>query len=523
MDRKWWTLGAVCVGIFMLLLDLTIVNVALPSIEHAFHASLSDLQWVVDAYALTLAALLLTSGSLADLFGRRIVFAIGIVAFSAGSLLCGTSTGPLFLILARAFQGIGGAIMFATSLALIANAFHGRERGVAFGVFGSVSGIAVAVGPVLGGVITSGIGWRWIFFVNVPIGVLALAVTLLMVDESRNPAATRPDWAGFVMFSGGLAALVFGMIRSTADGWSSGVVVGSLVGSAVLLALFVWVELRQTAPMLDLSLLRKPTFTGGLLAAFALSASLFSLLTYVVLYLQNVLRLSAIATGVRFLVLSGAMLLTASVAGRLTNSVPVKWLMAPGFVLVGVGLLLMHGITPSDSWTHLVAGLVLAGLGSGLINVPLASTAVGVVEPDRSGMASGINSTFRQVGIATGIAALGSIFASQIRSTITARLAATPLRSASSAIEADVLNGQSSAPAGVGHPSAAVTHLVHSVAAAGLINALNDILLIGAVIALVAAVGTFALIRQKDFVASAAPGGRRRPADEAEPTRTAVA
>jgi EmrB/QacA subfamily drug resistance transporter len=524
MDRKWWTLGAVCVGIFMLLLDLTIVNVALPSIEHAFHASLSDLQWVIDAYALTLAALLLTSGSLADLFGRRIVFAIGIVAFSAGSLLCGTSTGPLFLVLARAFQGIGGAIMFATSLALIANAFHGRDRGVAFGVFGAVSGVAVAVGPVLGGVITSGIGWRWIFFVNVPIGVIALAVTLLMVDESRNPAATRPDLAGFVTFSGGLAALVFGLIHSTADGWSSGVVVWSLVGSAILLAVFVWVELRQKSPMLDFSLLRKPTFTGGLLAAFALSASLFSLLTYLVLYLQNVLRLSAIGTGVRFLVLSGATFLTAGLAGRLTNSVPVKWLMAPGFILVGAGLFLMHGITPADSWTHLVPGLLIAGLGGGLINVPLASTAVGVVEPDRSGMASGINSTFRQVGIATGIAALGSVFAGQIRSTITSRLAATPLRGASSSIETAVLNGQSSAPAGAGHPSAASIHLLHSVAAAALINGLNEILLIGSVIAFAAALGSFGLIRQRDFVASAAPGsGSRGTVTEPEPTQAAVA
>jgi EmrB/QacA subfamily drug resistance transporter len=521
VDRKWWTLTAVCVGIFMLLLDLTIVNVALPSIEHAFHASLPDLQWVLDAYALTLAALLLTSGSLADLFGRRIVFAIGIVAFTLGSLLCGLATGPLFLILARAFQGIGGAIMFATSLALLANAFQGRDRGVAFGVFGSVSGIAVAVGPVLGGVITSGIGWRWIFFVNLPIGAAAFVVTLLKVDESRNPAATRPDWIGFVTFSGGLAALVFAMIRSTADGWTSPLVVWSLVGSAVLLAAFVVAELRQSAPMFDFSLLRKPTFSGGLLAAFAISASLFSLLTYLVLYLQNVLGLSAVATGVRFLVLSGALFVTAGVAGRLTNRVPVKFLMAPGFVLVGVGLLLMRGITLSDSWTHLIAGLLLAGLGAGFINVPLASTAVGVVEPQRSGMASGINSTFRQVGIAMGIAALGSIFASKIRGTITGQLASTPLRGVSSKIVSAVLNGQTSVPAGV-HPSPAVTHLVRTVAAQGLINGLNEILAIGAVIAFVAAVGSAVLIRQKDFVASAAPGGAGHGAADSAATGAAI-
>lgn len=507
MDRKWWTLGAVCVGTFMLLLDITIVNVALPSIEHAFHASLSDLQWVLDAYALMLAALLLTAGSLADLFGRRIVFAVGIAAFTAGSLLCGLATDPLFLILARGFQGIGGAIMFATSLALLANAFHGRDRGVAFGIYGAVTGVAVAVGPVLGGVLTSDLSWRWIFYVNVPIGVLALVVTLLKLDESRNPAGPRPDWIGFVTFSAGLAALVFAMIRSTSDGWSSHVVVGSLISSGVLLTAFVVVELLQRSPMLDFSLLRKPTFTGGLLAAFAINGSLFSVITYLILYMQNVLGLSAVQTGVRFLVLTGALFLTAGLAGRLTNRVPVKWLIAPGFVLVGIGLVLMHGVTQSDSWTHLVAGLLVAGIGAGFINVPLASTAVGVVEPERSGMASGINSTFRQVGTATGIAALGSVFASRIRGTITSQLASTPLKGASGSIASAALNGQTSAPGTAGHTTPALTQLVRSAADQGLINGLNEILAIGAVLAFAAAIGCGILIRQKDFAASAAPGG----------------
>src|SRR4051795_1213935 len=284
MARKWWTLTAVSGGIFMLLLDITIVNVALPDIQRDLGASLSDLQWVIDAYALTLAALLLTAGSLADLLGRRRLFAIGIAIFTAGSLLCGLATDPLFLSLARAFQGIGGAIMFATALALIAQAFRGRERGVAFGVFGAVTGVAVAVGPVLGGVITSGLSWRWIFFVNIPLGVAATAVTLLKIDESRDPAARRPDWIGFVTFSGALSALVFGLIRANAEGWGSPLIVGCFVGAAVLLGAFVVAELVQRHPMLDMSLLRKPTFVGGLTSAFAISASLFALLTFLVLY-----------------------------------------------------------------------------------------------------------------------------------------------------------------------------------------------------------------------------------------------
>ena len=325
MARKWWTLTAVCTGVFMLLLDITIVNVALPSIERAFGATLSDLQWVIDAYALTLAALLLTAGSIADLAGRRVVFAIGIVVFTVGSTLCGVAQDTLFLTLSRALQGVGGAIMFATALALLAQAFEPKERGVAFGVFGAITGIAVAVGPVLGGAITSGLNWRWIFFVNVPIGIFALVVTLLRVEESKLPGAPRPDWFGFVTFSLALAGLVLGLIRSQADGWGSAVVLGSLIASGVLLVAFVVTEMRVREPMFDLSLLRVPTFNGGLIAAWAISASLFSLLTYLVIYMQNLLGYSAIDAGLRFLPLTGGIFVIAGIAGRLTTRVPIKY------------------------------------------------------------------------------------------------------------------------------------------------------------------------------------------------------
>src|SRR5579862_6896865 len=294
MDRKWWTLIAVCTGVFMLLLDITIVNVALPQIEVAFKASLSDLQWVIDAYALTLAALLLTAGSLSDLAGRRRVFATGIVVFTLGSALCGVAQSTLFLTLARALQGVGGAIMFATALALLAQAFPPRERGVAFAAFGAVTGVAVAVGPVLGGAITSGLTWRWIFFVNVPIGIGALIITLRRVDESRLPVAPRPDVHGFVTFSLSLAGLVFGLIRSQAEGWGSFQVLGSLIAAAVLLTAFISIELRVREPMLDLGLLRVPTFNGGLVAAWAVSASIFALITYLVIYFQDLMGYSAV-------------------------------------------------------------------------------------------------------------------------------------------------------------------------------------------------------------------------------------
>src|SRR3954453_21459098 len=255
MDRKWWTLVAVCTGVFMLLLDVTIVNVALPDIQQSLGATLSDLQWVIDAYALSLAALLLTAGSIADMYGRRRVFALGIVVFTAGSLLCGLAGSPLFLTLSRAFQGIGGAIMFATSLALISNAFQAGARGTAFGVFGAVTGVAVAVGPVIGGALVSGLSWRWIFLVNIPVGVVALAITLREVEESRNPHARRVDVVGLLTFMVGLAALVCGRIGYNEEEEGSSTVISGVVDAMVLLVAFAVAEVQQREPMLDLTLL----------------------------------------------------------------------------------------------------------------------------------------------------------------------------------------------------------------------------------------------------------------------------
>ncbi|HEY7042844.1 MAG TPA: MFS transporter, partial [Nocardioidaceae bacterium] len=344
MRSRWWTLTAVCTGVFMLLLDITIVNVALPDIQSAFGASLSDLQWIIDAYALTLAALLLTAGSLADLYGRRKLFVIGVAIFTLGSLACGLAQSIEFLAISRAGQGVGGAIMFATALALLSSAYRGRDRGIAFGAFGATTGVAVAVGPVVGGILTSGLSWRWIFLVNVPICFFAIATAVLRVDESRDPGAGRPDWLGFVTFSAGLGLLVLGLIRSGVDGWDAPLVEWSLVASAVLLVVFVITQVVQRHPMFELSLLRKPTFVGGLLAAFGVSASIFSLLTYLVIYVQNILGYSAIGAGLRFLCLSGTAFIAAAVAGRLTSFVSTKWLIAPGFFVLGLGTVLMLGV-----------------------------------------------------------------------------------------------------------------------------------------------------------------------------------
>jgi EmrB/QacA subfamily drug resistance transporter len=510
-DPKWWTLTAVCLGVFMLLLDITIVNVALPDIQTELHATLSDLQWVIDAYALSLAALLLTAGSLADLFGRRRLFVVGLVIFTLGSIACGAAQDIFFLQISRAFQGIGGAAMFATALALLAAAFHGKDRGTAFGVFGATTGVAVAIGPVLGGALTSGLSWRWIFFVNVPICLLALSVSLLKVVESKDPRAGRPDWFGFVSFSLALGALVYGLIEAGKEGWGETRVVTCFVISAVLLVVFVTSQLRQRHPMLDLGLLRKPTFTGGLIAAFGVSVSIFSLLTYLVIYVQNVLGYSAVATGVRLLFLSAASFVAAAIAGRLSERIPVKWLIGPGFLVLGVGLLLLLGIQVDSSWTHLIPGLLVSGVGIGMINPPLASTAVGVVPVARAGMASGVNSTFRQVGIATGIAALGSIFSQRVADAVRPDLAAGHVPAqALDGLTAAISGGQVE-PAARAAQQAAAAHggsgagqqayeFVHRVGTSGVVDSLNHITLIAAVIAFASGVLSLVLIRQKDFV-----------------------
>jgi EmrB/QacA subfamily drug resistance transporter len=518
MDKKWWTLLAVSVGTFMLLLDVTIVVVALPDIQRALHASFGEVQWVVDAYALTLASLLLTSGVLADRYGRRLLFAIGLAIFTVGSLLCGLAQSPLMLILSRSGQGIGGAIMFATSLALLGQSFTGRDRGVAFGVWGAITGVAVSLGPILGGVITTEISWRGIFLVNVPIGVVGLVITWWRVTESRLPHPGRPDWAGFVLFTAGLVGLVYGLIRAGEISWGDSGAIVSLVLGGVLLAGFVVAESVVSDPMFDLSLFRTPTFDGGLIAALAMNGSLFAMLLYLVIYLQDLLGYSALDTGIRLLVSSGSLLVAATISGRLSERVSPRWLIGPGLLLVGIGLLLMAGLSGTSTWTHLVPGLIVSGLGAGLVNPPLASTAIGVVVPERAGMASGINSTFRQIGIAMSVAILGTIFASSLRDSLDHRLSSIPdLASQAPRIATAVRQGQGSSAISSVPPG--VRGQLVSAIRSSFAGAINDLLTVTAVLALVGGVLAMALIRRQDFVARGAPAGAEAGDRESLPSR----
>jgi EmrB/QacA subfamily drug resistance transporter len=510
MERKWWTLVVVCVGTFMLLLDITIVNVALPRIALDLNASFTDIQWVIDAYALTLASVLLTTGTLADLFGRRRLFAIGLGLFAFTSLLCALSPSATFLILARAGQGIGGAIMFATSLALLAQEFHGRERGTAFGAWGATIAASAAVGPLLGGVLTEAFGWSSIFYINVPIGIAALVLTLAKVPESRDPAGRRIDWIGTITFTGALFLIVFAIIRGNAEGWGSTLIVSLLAGGIVLLAAFLVSQFVQKNAMFDVSLFRKPTFSGVSIAAFTVSAAMFSMFLYLVLYLQTILGYSPLQAGLRFLPFTVVSFFVAAASGNLSTKVPVRFLLAGGLVLTAVGLMLMRGLTVASGWTALLAGFIVAGAGVGMINPALASTAIGVVPPQRSGMASGINSTFRQVGIATGIAVLGAIFESGLANKLAPALAGTPAAGRATDISHAVAAGGAgqvvaSVPPG---QRARAAEAVHGAFAA----TMNDILLVAAIVAIVGAVLTLVLVRQSDFVTYGAPQAEARPA-----------
>lgn len=500
MQRKWWTLIAVSVATFMLLLDITVVNVALPSIREDLGASFSDLQWVVDAYALTLAALVLTAGSLADRFGRRRLFVAGLTIFSAASLLCALAPDPTFLNLARAVQGVGGAVMFAVSLALIAQEFPaGRERGMAMGVYGSTIGVAVAVGPLVGGALTDGLGWESIFYINVPVGILAIAMTLLRVRESRDPHATRIDWPGVATFSVALFALVFALVRGNDEGWGSTLIVALLAAAGVLMAAFVAIERRVAEPMLPLGLFRRPAFTGVQLAAFAVSGSLFSLFLYLSLYLQNGLGYTPFETGVRYLPVTVASFVAAPIAGMLLSRVPARIMMSGSLAVAGVGLLLMAGVEAGDDWTTLLAGFLLAGAGVGFLNPVIADVALSVVPKERSGMAAGINDTFRQVGVAVGIAVWGAIFVSRGADKVSELAAGTPAASgerprqlveaASSGNLDEALRG---VPAGARETMANAAH-------EGFLAGLNDVLTLGAFLSFAGAALALWLVRERDI------------------------
>jgi EmrB/QacA subfamily drug resistance transporter len=500
MERKWWTLIAVSVATFMLLLDITVVNVALPSIRQELGANFTDLQWVIDAYALTLAALVLTAGSLADRLGRRRVFAAGLAIFSAASLLCAVAPDPTLLNAARALQGVGGAVMFAVSLALVAQEFPaGRERGTAMGLYGATIGVAVAIGPLVGGALTEALGWRSIFYLNVPIGIAALAITYMKLRESRDPNATRVDWAGVATFSAALLLLVLALVRGNDEGWGSAPIVSLLFGSGLLLAAFVAIERRVAQPMLPLGLFRRRAFTGVQLAAFAVSGSLFALFLYVTLYLQNYLGLSPLEAGVRLLPITLAAFLLGPIAGALLSRVPARLLLSVGLGMTGTGLLLMSGIGAGSEWTTLLGGFLVAGVGVGLLNPVIADVALSVVPTEQSGMAAGINDTFRQVGVAVGVAVWGAIFVGRGAAKVSELVAGTPAASGSRPRELVEAASSGNLPQALVAVPQQAQHQVSAAAHQGFLAGFNDVLTLGGLLCFAGAAMALWLVREREI------------------------
>jgi EmrB/QacA subfamily drug resistance transporter len=481
-SARTWTLVAVCLTTFMLLLDITVVVVALPNMQQHFAASLTGLQWVVDAYALTLAALILTGGALADRYGRRLLFMTGVVLFTLASLLCGLAWSITALDVARAFQGIGGAALFATALALIGHEYRGPDRFGALAVWGATVGAAVACGPLVGGILTDGLGWRWIFFVNIPVGVFAFAVALTRISESRDEHAQRTDVAGLVTFSAALFLIVFGILRGNASGWSSALILGSLVCGVALLLVFILVELRQQRPMFDVTLFRQPAFVGVSLATFCIAAGMFSMFPYLSIYLQDILGYSPLATGVRFLPLTAFVFFVPLATRRIAPRVPLRVMIGLGLALVAGGLALMYGLDADSAWTALLAGFIVGGIGIGIANPALAAGALRVVDPARTGMASGINNTFRLGGVAVGVAALGALLENRVESSLTAAIGENG-QGLGAAVSSSGLRAVS------GQPS-----LVEP-ATTAFVDGLNDLLLVGSAVLVVGALAGALLLR----------------------------
>jgi EmrB/QacA subfamily drug resistance transporter len=485
---RWWPLVAICLGTFILLVDVTIVSVALPSMSSDLHAQLSSLQWVVDAYALSLAALLLLGGSLADRFGRRLTFQVGLVLFAVSSLCCALAPSAGLLIAARAVQGAGAAAMFATNSALLSTTYSGRDRGIAFGVWGAVTGAAAAVAPILGGLLIDAFDWRAIFLVNLPIAAVAVVMSQRVLTESRGLSEPL-DWAGATTFTLAAGSLTFALIHGGESGWGASATLIAFAVAAIGLLAFVLIEPRLRHPLLDLALLRDPSFATLMVAAVLLAAGAFAPFVYTQLWLQSVLGLSAIDAGLVVAPLAAVAFAVSAGVGRFMHHIPARLPLGGGLLLIGAGSLLRCSITASSGWAVLIPGLIVTGVGVGLASPVLVSATLAAVRAERAGMASGSVNTFRQLGYALGIAAFGTIFATRLGDSL-ARSGAFADPHAATAVASQGGAGALIAHAPPG-AHAGVSHAIRAAYATGQ----NDIYLIAGLAAILGGVLVLALVR----------------------------
>src|SRR6186997_3165353 len=411
-NRKWWTLVAVAVGLFMIMLDNTVVNVALPSIRKDLGISISELEWVVNAYALTFGVLLLTGGKLADLLGRRAIFIAGLVVFTGASLWCGLAGGAGSLIAARTVQGIGAALMNPATLSIITATFPPRQRGTAIGIWAGVSALALAIGPLVGGLLSEHVDWSWIFFVNVPVGIAAIVAAFVFIDESRDTSRNqRPDVPGLVTSAVGLFALTYALIEANNHGWSSPRILGAFALAAVSLTAFVVLELRQRRPMLNLALFRNPTFSGANVSMLLVALAMFGVFFYVSLYVQQILGYSPVEAGASFLPATILIAALSPQVGRVVDRVGSRWLTGAGMVSLSLSLLLYSRLGTGSSYWDILPGLVLMGIGMALVMTPTTTAAMSSVPRDQAGVGSAVLNSMRQVGGSLGIAVTGAIVA----------------------------------------------------------------------------------------------------------------
>src|SRR5438445_6745811 len=414
-NRKWWTLVAVAIGLFMIMLDNTVVNVALPSIQRDLGIGISELEWVVNAYALTFGVLLLTGGKLADLLGRRAIFITGLVIFTGASLWCGLASGSASLIAARTVQGVGAALMNPATLSIITATFPPRQRGMAIGIWAGVAALALAIGPIVGGLLTEKVNWSWIFFINVPVGVLGVLAARVFIDETKDTSREqRLDLPGLVTSGIGLFALTYGLIETNTHAWTSTRVLMLFAIAVAALVVFVLLEQHQRLPMLDLSLFRNPTFAGANAAMLLVGLAMFGIFFYNSLLLQGVLGYSAIETGATFLPLTVLIILVAPIAGRFSDRVGARWLMGAGMTLLAVSLILFVTLDANSSFWHILPGLLVGDVGLAITMAPTTAAAMGSVPVDKAGVGSAVINSMRQVGGSLGIAIMGALVATRV-------------------------------------------------------------------------------------------------------------
>jgi EmrB/QacA subfamily drug resistance transporter len=426
--RKWMGLVAVSLGVFMSLLDTTVVNVALPSIQKSLNANYSDLQWVISAYTITFAVLLLIAAKLGDLYGRKLIFIISLIIFTLGSGLDAMSSTIGMLHIFRVVQAIGGSGMMALSFAIIASTFNGKERGLALGILSSIIGLATASGPLLGGWLVDAFNWQSIFTINIPVGIITIILGIIFIDNFQEHRATGGiDIVGMLLSAGTIFTLVFGLTQKEMNsnwGWTNINVAGYLVAAIVFLGLFIWREKTTKNPMMELSIFKSKSFTGAVIVSFFLGAGLYAFFAYLIAFMQDYVGYSAWQTGLRQLAISGFSLILGPVAGILSNRLKHGYMIAASSSIIALGLLTMSFlVTKSATFNEVWPAYIIIGIGSGTINPPLTSAPMASVQPRQIGMASGMISTFMQVGTSFGVVLQGLILSSGYNSSIKEHIA----------------------------------------------------------------------------------------------------